>query len=151
EYLSLNRHRKQLDAVLTSAIAGDTAAQKAIDRQQADVKRLKEQREQASSAFGKTLLSMPIIDAFYNSPQIGLKDKQRWLPDLTIDRNFNRVARFDRCEACHLGILKAAPNDPLKPAYEKQVTLPNDKHPDKVELPTPKQIVKTEKSKDGKE
>jgi len=123
QYNSLSRHRKQLDAVVAAIRAGETEARKAQQRHQEEVLRLKDQWDQALPSVGKTILGMPILDAFYNSPQIGLKDKQRWLPELTIDRNFNAVARYDRCESCHLGLLKAVPGDALSPAYEKEQTL----------------------------
>ncbi len=106
-YARTNRHRKQLDAVLAAVTAGDATAEKAKEQHEADVKRLQEQGDQASSGIGKSFLSWPIIDAFNNSPLITLKGVDIWLPRLTIDRNFNKVARFDRCGACHAGILKS--------------------------------------------
>ena len=35
--------------------------------------------------------------------------EQIWLPELTIDYNFRRVARFDRCTTCHQGIDRRNP------------------------------------------
>ena len=46
---------------------------------------------------GKKWLTLPILDAF-NSPR---KIDNLWADDLTIDYNFRRGRRFDRCTTCH--------------------------------------------------
>ncbi len=50
---------------------------------------------------------------------------QIWLPELTIDYNFRRVARFDRCTTCHLAIDKVEPGTEAKAevASRQELTL----------------------------
>jgi hypothetical protein len=132
QYESFSRHRKQLDAVLAAMTAGEDAAKKALDQHKADLRRLESQLRESQPSVGKTILGMPILDAFYNSQ---IKIKQYWLPDLTLNRNFNVVARFDRCESCHLGVLKASPTSPTAPAYEPQ-------HDETMQLATPRLVAK---------
>ncbi|MFH1267050.1 MAG: PDZ domain-containing protein, partial [Planctomycetota bacterium] len=62
--------------------------------------------------FGKQLLRLPLIDAFGRPLAI----EQTWLPGLTIDYHFRRVARFDRCATCHQGIDKTRPGSRSEPA-----------------------------------
>lgn len=68
---------------------------------------------------GKRLLRLPIIDAFGRP----LSVDQIWLPELTIDYNFRKVARFDRCMTCHQGIDHTEPGSAVKPAYRQQRVL----------------------------
>lgn len=68
---------------------------------------------------GKRFLESPLIDAFGRPLSI----EQVWLPDLTIDYNFCRVARFDRCATCHQGIDKQQPGRSVEPLIPRQHTL----------------------------
>ena len=78
---------------------------------------------------GKTVLELPVLDAF-NSP---LRIDQIWLPKLTLNNNFRDVARFDRCTTCHQGMSKSAPGAPSEPAYPEaaivEVVLPTPNEP----------------------
>jgi hypothetical protein len=56
---------------------------------------------------------MPILDAF-NSP---LKPANRWLPALPWNNNFRDVARFDRCETCHLGVERTLSGSAVAAAF----------------------------------
>ena len=68
--------RKELEAILKQVTAREDKAQKELADQQAMVKSyLKAAKERASNV-GKSILEMPILDAF-NSP---LKPANRWLP-----------------------------------------------------------------------
>ncbi|MBI3466268.1 MAG: c-type cytochrome, partial [Planctomycetes bacterium] len=57
---------------------------------------------------------MPIIDAFNTG---AVEIKQTWLPDLLINYKHKRVARFDRCTTCHLGIDKTQPGTADVPGF----------------------------------
>ncbi|MDI9443562.1 MAG: c-type cytochrome, partial [Planctomycetota bacterium] len=58
------------------------------------------QAAEQPSALAKWLARLPFVEAHAR----WLAVQQIWLPELTIDYNFRRVARFDRCTTCHLGI-----------------------------------------------
>jgi len=121
------QHRLDLQAYLVTIKAPEVAAQKEVEKHEADVKRLQTAYYEKSPNAGKSLLEMPILDAF-GGP---LKPQQIWLPELTWNNNFRNVARFDRCITCHQGIDKSAPGTANIPAYEETRTFG-------VELATPK-------------
>ena len=77
----------------------------------------------------KDLLGLPLIDALGRPLSI----EQTWLPELTINYHFRRVARFDRCATCHRGIDKTSPGTVSEPAYGRQTTVA-------VELATPAEV-----------
>lgn len=120
-------YRKSLEETLAKIRSGETAAQKALEDHDAEVKRLQMAYHDQTDRW-RELLELPIIDAF-NSP---LKVKQIWLPKLTLNNNFRDVARFDRCTTCHLGIETTAPGSPTEPAYRPEEFL-------SIELATPAQ------------
>jgi cytochrome c2 len=113
-YQENKRHRLALQGFLATIKAPEVAAQKEIDKHEADVKRLQTAYEEKRPNAGKSLLEMPILDAF-GGP---LKPQQVWLPELTWNNNFRNVARFDRCITCHQGIDKSAPGSAVNPAYD---------------------------------
>ena len=53
----------------------------------------------------RRVLDLPLVDALSRPVSI----RQTWLPDLTLDYHFCRVARFDRCTTCHLGMERSEP------------------------------------------
>ena len=113
---ALNSHRKQLDVLLAELTAGESEAAKALDDYETDLRRLETALSEVSAQIGKTVVGLPILDAF-NNTEIGIK--QIWLPELTINYNFKGVARFDRCTTCHLGIEKTAPGSATEPGYQQ--------------------------------
>ena len=126
-YQSNKTHRIALFNALTALKAEETDAQKEVDKNEADIKRLETAIKEKEPSPGRTFLEMPVVDAF-GGP---LKPAQIWLPELTWNNNFRNVARFDRCVTCHQGIEKTAPGSAISPAYEAA-------HDEKVALATPK-------------
>jgi mono/diheme cytochrome c family protein len=118
--------RQELERVLKLITAAEDKAAKALKDHENTVDQLGKAVYERSLNFGKDLLTMPILDAF-NSP---LKDANRWLPQLPWNVNFRTVARFDRCETCHMGMEKSLPGEPTKPAFPTTHLL-------SLELPTP--------------
>ena len=109
-------HRLQLQNALAATTADEAAAKKALADHEGDVKRLETALAERAPNTGKTILEMPIIDAFGRP----LKVEQIWLPQLTQNNNFRDVARFDRCTTCHQGIDKTAPGSAVAPGYEQE-------------------------------
>ncbi len=112
-----NTHRKNLESLLVRITSKEDAAAKAVADHRFQVDQLEKTLEDRRSNVGKTVLELPVLDAF-NGP---IRIEQLWLPDLTINNNFRDVARFDRCITCHRGMAKSipgAPNDPAYPAAE---------------------------------
>jgi cytochrome c551/c552 len=107
-------HRLALQDIFTDITAKETAGIKAIADHDANLKRAKTAYEERSPNWRKSILELPIIDAFGRPLEI----KQIWLPQLTLNNNFRDVARFDRCTTCHQGIDKTAPGAALQPGYE---------------------------------
>ncbi len=101
-----------LAETLAKITADEDAALQALNELRAEVDRLSRALAEQQPSLAKRVLRLPIIDAF-GGP---LKVDQTWLPDLTIDYNFRRVARFDRCTTCHLGIEKTKPGSSHGPA-----------------------------------
>ena len=118
--------RKTLKGLLKDVTAKEDKAQKALDEHNALVEKYVKAAKEHAANIGKSLLELPILDAF-NSP---LKIENRWLPQLPWNNNFRDVARFDRCETCHQGVERTLPGSAVNPA------LPVTSHL-KVELDTP--------------
>lgn len=109
-----NAHRLALQKTLEQITASEAAAQKSLSNHQGGLKQLETTLAERRSNLGKTILEMPIIDAFGRP----LKIDNIWLPQLTWNNNFRDVARFDRCTTCHQGIDKTAPGSAVNPGYE---------------------------------
>jgi cytochrome c2 len=105
--------RKQLEAIIKHVTADEDKVQKALADQRAKVKQFEDAAKERTSNVGKSILEMPILDAF-NSP---LKPANRWLPALPWNNNFRDVARFDRCETCHLGLERTLPGSAVAAAF----------------------------------
>src|SRR5262245_38547428 len=133
-------HRKELEAIFHEITADHEQAEKTLKEHQQKLTSLRKAFDQRKGNFGKTVLEMPVLDAF-NSP---LKIDPIWLPDLTLNNNFKEVARFDHCTTCHQAIEKTAPGSAVAPAYDRahQVT---------ISLPTPKDPPQPQKDSDGNE
>jgi len=86
----------------------------------------------------KRILSLPLLDAFGRPLSID----QVWLPELTIDYNFRKVARFDRCTTCHQGIGKGRPGQPGTAALRRQKIL-------KLQLPAPAEAPRPQGNRQG--
>jgi hypothetical protein len=121
-----NTHRKALDAILRKLTAEEDAAAKSLADHRLQVSLLQNTLADKAPNIGKTLLEMPVLDAF-NGP---LRIDQIWLPQLTLNNNFRDVARFDRCTTCHQGMAKAVAGAPADPAYPQLETIA-------LTLPTP--------------
>jgi cytochrome c2 len=119
DFQTANTHRKALEASLKQLTAGEDTAAKALADHRSKLNQLSKAFKDRAPNFGKTLLEMPVLDAF-NSP---LRIDQIWLPHLTLNNNFRDVARFDRCVTCHKGMDKSAPGSPTDPAYRQMETL----------------------------
>jgi cytochrome c2 len=141
-----SEHRKNLQGLIGELTAAEVAAAKAVEDKLADVKRLENAIAQTQSTYfvgafpwlGKRWLELPIIDAF-GSPR---KIDNLWDNQNTIDFNFARVRRYDRCTTCHQAMEKSAPGSATEPAYvhERLVTLTlatpaKDKLPDPGKAP----------------
>ena len=108
-----NTHRKKLEALLGQLTKAEDEAAKAVADHRSKLAQLQKTFEQRRATAGKSLLELPVLDAF-NSP---LKVDQIWLPQLTLNNNFRDVARFDRCTTCHRGMDKSMPGAPTEPGY----------------------------------
>jgi cbb3-type cytochrome oxidase cytochrome c subunit len=113
--------RQRLADLLASITAEEDAAQDALERHLAEVEQFRRTLASLPDEAAETLSRMPFVDAFGRS----LAVEQIWLPELTIDYNFQRVARFDRCITCHQGIDQVQPRTPNLPAIvcPKQLTV----------------------------
>jgi len=122
-------YRLALEKIITKINAPVAAAQKKLEEHEASIKRLETAQYERAANAGKSILEMPILDAFMGP----LKPDQIWLPKLTININFKDVARFDRCTTCHQAIDKTAPGTASEPAYPLEhlltVTLPTPATP----------------------
>ena len=129
KFQAANTYRLTLDAALRRITAAEDAAAKDVDDHRGKLVQLQKTLEQRRSTAGKSLLELPVLDAF-NGP---LKPDQIWLPELTLNNNFRDVARFDRCGTCHRGMDKTVPGAPIDPAYpaahEVVITLPTPAAP----------------------
>jgi len=119
-----NTYRKSLESTLREITAAEDAAAKNLADHRNKLGQLTKTLKDRAPNAGKTLLELPVLDAF-NSP---LRIDQIWLPQLTLNNNFRDVARFDRCVTCHKGMDKSVPGSPTEPAYAEQgdltITLP---------------------------
>ncbi len=68
------------------------------------------------AAFKRDMKRWPIINGF--NPELTLQDKQDWMPELKQQLGMARVARFDRCRACHVHIDRFAGDVPEFPFGE---------------------------------
>ena len=114
-----NTHRKALESTLRDITAVEDAAAKNLADHRNKVGQLAKTLKDRAPNTGKTLLELPVLDAF-NSP---LRIDQIWLPQLTLNNNFRDVARFDRCVTCHKGMDKSLPGAATEPAYCEQGTI----------------------------
>jgi len=119
---------KRPDAEAGAALAEHRSALERLDRT------LMRQRP----SLAKRILSLPLLDAFGRPLSID----QVWLPELTIDYNFRKVARFDRCTTCHQGIDKGRPGQPGTAALRRQKIL-------KLQLPTPAESPRPQGNREG--
>jgi cytochrome c2 len=123
-----NTHRKSLNQTLGAINAPENSAAKDLADHRQSLSLLRKVLSDRSPNFGKTVLELPVLDAF-NGP---LRVDQIWLPKLTLNNNFRDVARFDRCTTCHQGMTKSVPGQPTEPAYpqagavEVVLETPND-------------------------
>ena len=128
-FQAANTHRKQLVETLRKITATEDAAAKSLADHRQTLALLKKTLSDRAPNIGKTVLELPVLDAF-NSP---LRIDQIWLPKLTLNNNFRDVARFDRCTTCHQGMNKSAPGAPSEPAYPEaaivEVVLPTPNEP----------------------
>jgi cbb3-type cytochrome oxidase cytochrome c subunit len=113
--------RKALEVRMAAITVGEVEAQKALADHQATVAQLHKSLTDRQRTWFKSLLGAPIVDAFGRP----LKIEQVWLPNLTVDFNFKRVARFDRCITCHQAMEKSLPGAPADAAFppEEHITL----------------------------
>jgi cytochrome c551/c552 len=118
-FQSANTHRKNLESILGRLTATEDTAAKAVADHRFQLAQLQKTLNDRRSNAGKTVLELPVLDAF-NGP---LRIEQIWLPDLTINNNFRDVARFDRCVTCHRGTAKSVPGAPHDPAYPEAETV----------------------------
>ena len=114
-----NTYRKGLESILRTLTAEEDAVAKALADHRQRVTLLEKTLADKAPNVGKSLLELPVLDAF-NGP---LRIDQIWLPQLTLNNNFRDVARFDRCTTCHQGMAKAVPGAPADPAYPEQGSL----------------------------
>lgn len=108
-------HREALQQILQQITAAEDAARKALADHRAALDRLDRTLSRQRPSGSKRLLGAPLIDALGRPLAID----QIWLPELTIDYNFRRVARFDRCATCHRGIDRSQPGRPSQPAFRR--------------------------------
>ena len=119
DFQAANTHRKSLEAILRKMTAGEDAAAKTLADHRSKLNQLSKALKDRAPNVGKTLLELPVLDAF-NGP---LRIDQIWLPQLTLNNNFRDVARFDRCITCHKGMDKSVPGAPTDPAYRQTETV----------------------------
>jgi len=125
EYDRASAYRRALADIVAEMRKAAAKVQKDLADSEGDLERLKVAYHQQESTYfmttswgvpywpGKKMLEGPIFDAF-NSP---LKIDNLWNDDLTIDYNFRKVRRFDRCTTCHQMMLKTMPGSAVDPAY----------------------------------
>lgn len=119
-------HQEAIEGILGEVTVAEDAARKTLADHRATLQRLGRTLDRQRPSGGKRLLRAPLIDALGRPLAID----QIWLPELTIDYNFRRVARFDRCVTCHQAVDKTQPGQPSQPAYRSPEQLT-------VELATP--------------
>lgn len=122
DYQAASEHRRDLQSVVDRLLAEESAVQKEIADNRADMERLQTAIAEQQSTFfvgafpflGKRWLELPILDAF-NSPR---KINNLWTEGLTMQYgSFSKVRRFDRCTTCHQAIDKTLPGSATEPAF----------------------------------
>ena len=131
-------HYESLAGIQSEITRPEDAAREALAEHRAAVARLERALEKQRPNWAKRLLRLPLVDAFGRPLAID----QIWLPDLTIDYNFCRVARFDRCGTCHQAMDKTAPGSASEPACLAEEVLT-------VELATPSEPPEPEEDGQG--
>ncbi len=143
QYERAKAHRTNLRDTLSRITREVDAAQKAVDDNRADLRRLEIAQTETRSTyfvnsfpyFGKKWLELPILDAF-SSP---LTIDNLWDDENKIDYNFSKVRRFDRCTTCHQAMQKTMPGSAVEPAYVKAESIDLDLMSPPVDgLPTPR-------------
>ena len=119
-------HRRQLADILATITVEQTRAREALAEHLAETERYNRTLANQPDKTAREFSRMPFVDALGRSLTI----EQIWLPELTIDYNFRRVARFDRCITCHQGIDQVEPGSPSQPAIARREELT-------IELATP--------------
>lgn len=119
----LNDHRQALESILKRITTNEDEAKKRMESQTASLRSLQSAYKSRDLAYinwvgpvpmpGKRLLTLPIVDAF-QSPR---KIENLWSDDNTIDYNFRRVRRFDRCTTCHQLLEKSQAGTADVPAF----------------------------------
>ena len=104
-------HHEALQDILHLINRPVERAQHALAEHRAGVDQLEQLLFQQRPNSGKGFLQSPLFDALGRP----LAVEQTWLPELTIDYNFCRVARFDRCATCHQAIDRPSPGRPAEP------------------------------------
>ncbi len=113
------QHVERLRGILLEITAEEEAAQAALAGHEAELERLRDALARQRPNAAKRVLEQPLIDAFGRPIDV----EQIWLPELTIDYHFRRVARFDRCVTCHQGIARPDPQSPERAAIAQQSSL----------------------------
>jgi len=122
KYQAADEHRKKLQSIVRVARTNEDIAKKALDDNRADLRKLQSGYSERQMTYfadkfpylGKKWLTLPVLDAF-NSPR---KIDNLWSDDLTIDYNFRKVRRFDRCTTCHQAMEKTLPGTADKPLFD---------------------------------
>lgn len=126
KYQAADEHRKKLQGIVRQARTSEEVAKKSLDDNRADLRKLQSGYSERQMTYfadkfpylGKKWLTLPILDAF-NSPR---KIDNLWSDDLTIDYNFRKVRRFDRCTTCHQAMEKTLPGTADKPLFDGERT-----------------------------
>ncbi len=113
------RHEASLRAILAEITRPEDEARRALTEHRAEVERLERTLARQGPGAARRVLEQPLVDAFARPLAI----EQIWLPDLTIDYGFCRVARFDRCVTCHQGIGGAGAGPSLMCAVQPEQVL----------------------------
>ncbi|MBN2291794.1 MAG: c-type cytochrome [Pirellulales bacterium] len=112
ESQSATEHVSVLEIILRKADEPVLVAQKELADHRAGIEQLRRTLTQQHPSLTKDFLRLPVIDAFGRP----LAVEQIWLPELTIDYNFQEVARFDRCVTCHQGSFETKAGKPSEGA-----------------------------------
>ena len=96
-----------------------------------ELARLQDQVSKNSWNLGEWITRWPVLNALYDG---NVRIDQIWLPELTINYNFSRPARFDRCKTCHQSISQTAAGSPTDPAYP---TMPVEEREQVITMATP--------------
>ncbi|MEQ8785875.1 MAG: c-type cytochrome [Pirellulaceae bacterium] len=124
QYEHAAAHRAELDETIDAITAESDAADKQLAEARAELEQLQKAAEDQRSTWfvgflpGKKWLELPILDAF----QSPLKIDNKWHEGNTIDYNFTRVRRFDRCTTCHQSIDKTQTGSAITRAYVGEKT-----------------------------